>query len=310
MTDDEVKLSDLGDLIRLDEGGQGIVYRVGNRPGILVKKYLGPINGAELRNLVRRPSMMDEKRRELVLASSAWPLQIVVDNGNCVGMTMREAPGDFRSRIGTRDKHLELQFLAFRPKGRWANLILPDHVQRIALLRLYLLYAQALHRSDVILGDISLKNFFWSIRREPKIFALDCDSYLVNGRPPIMPPVETPDWQDPQLATGQPPTMDSDRYKLALMVLRVLLQQPQATPETVKANTDDHRTLGTAITALTERMTRQTARPRIEEWLRALSGRPTIALPRKPGPRTNNRTKPRPVNRPRIQLRHRRDDTT
>ncbi len=121
-------------------------------------------------------------------------------------------------------------------------------------------------------GDLSAKNVLWSLRPAPAVYVLDCDGASVhcgpdevpgetaagmpaaempaggvlarelldgaNGRPRAT----TPNWDDPALAPGAPPTRWSDRYMLGLTFLRVVgaahfpLQGPQRTAEHVNVD--------------------------------------------------------------------------
>ena len=67
----------------------------------------------------------------------------------------------------------------------------------------------------------------------PAVFAIDCDGFRLAGRPPAVRPADTAGWGDP--ACPREVTLDSDRYKLALVTVRVLLGNHTVTPEDVCA---------------------------------------------------------------------------
>src|SRR5690606_15661600 len=134
----------------------------------------------------------------------------------------------------------------------------------------------------VIVGDVSMKNFLWTLRDGPAIFALDCDGFRLNGHHPAVPQPQTPDWEDRTAVQGRA-TLESDRYKLALLVIRVLLADPYLTPADVTRRPELAGELGEALTGLVRRAAAERVRPPAEHWLRALDGRPTVTLS-PPGP--------------------------
>jgi hypothetical protein len=77
-----------------------------------------------------------------------------------------------------------------------------------------------------VVGDVSMRNLLWACEPEPSIFLLDCDGMRFAGESPAVPAAETLDWDDPSLGTD-PPNLNSDRYKLTLIVQRVLTVRPQ-----------------------------------------------------------------------------------
>jgi hypothetical protein len=303
----EVRLGDLGVRAEIADGGQGRVYELPARPGDLFKQYhphvLADLNAAELRRLIGRPAIMSPSDRQFVTESAAWPHALVVDGGRCVGFLMRQAPDRFSAAIGGRGKLLELQFLLHPVKPMWRALSLPTADQRRELAGMYMRFFQVLHRYDVIMGDVSMRNFLWTLREGPGIFALDCDGYRLNGHHPAVPQPQTPDWEDPSMAAGRA-TLDSDRYKLALLVIRVLLADPYLTPEQVLAEEGLRERLGAPLVPLVRRAAGSSGRPHPDHWLRALSGRPSVTLsrPADGGTRPPPSSAEPPKERPRVRL--------
>jgi hypothetical protein len=79
-------------------------------------------------------------------------------------------------------------------------------------------------------GDLSTKNVLWSLQRGPEVFVLDCDNCeRIDARPsgdPGLPGQRrrramTPNWEDPAVPPGGNPTLETDRYSLALIFLRL-----------------------------------------------------------------------------------------
>jgi len=190
----------------------------------------------------------------------AWPRRRVFDGDRLVGFVMPQAPRWFHTWIGGRSRPLELQFLLYPRRAMWPDLPLPDLGERAALAGRLVALFDVLHRNGLVVGDVSMKNFLWAI--PTAVFAVDCDGFQIVGRGPAVQPVETEGWQDPA-GSG---TLDSDRYKLALLVLRVLLFDHCATPDTAV-----DRLLGPDIVALAERARTPGARPDAGSWRRALA---------------------------------------
>lgn len=285
--DEPTELEELGALDKLADGGQGVVYRAARMPAELYKRYhdVSQLNVGELKRLIRRIHTAPSRgsARELVLASTAWPTGVVIEDGRHVGMMMPEAPAAFSTRLGGKTRLKELQFLIFEPKPMWREVGLPDADGRRALAREYARLFKALHDFEVIIGDVSPRNLLWTIEPEPAVYAIDCDGFRVNGYPPPTPQAQTPDWIDPGQRGGHA-TFESDRFKLALLVLRVLLTRPKVTPADVAADPAllgalDERTAGLAVRVANGE------RCHASEWLGALENRPMLtfeALPRTP----------------------------
>ncbi|GAA1674124.1 hypothetical protein GCM10009830_20610 [Glycomyces endophyticus] len=293
-------LDDLGELTVIGDGGQGVVKRTSRMPGVLYKQYHAreQLNVVELERLIRlvHTDMRPGPDRNLILSSAAWPSGVVLDGGVHCGLTMPEAPDHFTADIGEARKLRELQFLIFRKKAGWSNLRLPDETQRRALLLRYARLFKALHAIDVIIGDVSPRNLLWTIEPEPAVYMLDCDGCRIAGHLPPMPQAQTPDWADPDQEVGTA-TFDSDRFKLALLILRVLLVEPKITPVQVAANSEQLGRLGGPVAELAVRVA-DGERCRAEEWIGALENRPTLTFAPiqppapKPGPRREGPERP------------------
>ncbi|THV43277.1 hypothetical protein [Glycomyces buryatensis] len=286
--DEPTSLEELGQLTKLADGGQGTVHRAALMPGELYKRYHNPqeLNVAELKRLVRRvyAEPMPEHARELILHSTAWPTGVVLEQGKYTGMTMPEAASKFTAQIGGRSKLQELQYLIFGRKPIWGEgLVLPNPDQRRELVLGFVRLFKALHDVDIIIGDVSPRNFLWSVEPHPTVYALDCDGFRVNGYDPPTPQAQTPDWEDPDQETGRA-TFESDRFKLALLVIRVLLTEPKTTPKDVASDPVRRAQLGDRVAELAVRVA-DGERCHAVEWLHAFDNRPTLQFdPVKPPP--------------------------
>jgi DNA-binding helix-hairpin-helix protein with protein kinase domain len=293
--DEPTDLRELGALDKLADGGQGVVYRAARMPGELYKRYhdLSQWNVGELKRLIRRvhADPMPGAARERILAGTAWPTGVVLEDGEHVGMMMPEAPAHFTTIIGGSPRLKELQFLVFAPKPMWSEVRLPDADQRRELALGYVRLFKALHDGDIIVGDVSPRNLLWTLDPHPAVYAIDCDGFRVNGYPAAVPQAQTPDWVDTAQETGKA-GFDGDRFKLALLVLRVLLTEPKVTPADVAADPRRREAVGERVAALAARVAAG-ERCHAAEWLRALDDRPTITFDPVGVPPQRGRPEPR-----------------
>jgi hypothetical protein len=115
---------------------------------------------------------------------------------------------------------------------------------------------------------VSMRNLLWTLIGGPGVFAIDCDGFRVAGRPPAVRPADTAGWADP--ACPREVTLDTDRYKLALLTVRLLLGNHRVTPEEVRAKPLLRGRLGPALALLAARAAEPGRRPAAECWLGAL----------------------------------------
>jgi hypothetical protein len=260
----DVSLTDLTVAEKLAEGGQGTVFRLVD--GRLLKLYHAEVAvlAAELARLIQLPV------RELVDATTAWPSGRVFHRGRCVGLLMPEAPARFATRLAGRPRLLELQFLLYPKRAMWASLVLPDAADRRRLAAGYARLFDVLHRNEIVVGDVSMRNLLWTLSGGPGVYAIDCDGFRLVGRPPSVRPADTAGWVDP--ASPRAVTLDTDRYKLALLVVRLLLGNPTVTPADVAGKPLLLKDFGMAMAALAACADRPGARPPAAAWLAALTG--------------------------------------
>jgi hypothetical protein len=212
-----------------------------------------------LDDLVAWPSQIAGQLAARVRAAAAWPAATVVEpfgpgaerprsrepthvemSGDDrplrgAGVLLPRAPRRFavRHRDGTT-RLASLSYLTADPSHRAVayGLALPPPVspERLGLVYALARLLQAFEDATpaVSHGDLSTKNVLWSLQRGPEIFVLDCDNcerFWADGRPvadtgrrrPM-----TPNWEDPAVSAATNPTVESDRYSLALIFLRVV----------------------------------------------------------------------------------------
>ncbi|WP_150251109.1 hypothetical protein [Nocardiopsis deserti] len=217
----------------LGSGGQGTVHRVAGGPhtGLVYKHYT--LSGADpraLERLVLLPYDLTDTERDRLFALSCWPLARVVSGGFLTGFLMREIPERFVGHIKGGGTHLqELQYLIFEPKPIWGDIVPPDVHGRLELVRQYVSLFQLLHSRGLVVGDVSMSNLLWTASGGYGVFMLDCDGVRRSGERPVLPQADTESWNDPE-QPGTGADLETDRYKLALLVGRVLSCHKQVRP--------------------------------------------------------------------------------
>ncbi|MPZ80024.1 MAG: hypothetical protein GEV28_06330 [Actinophytocola sp.] len=270
----DMEIADLGVAEVVADGGQGAVFRLSRPAGVLLKLYHNDVDvlADELGRLIALPTGVGSADRALIRAMTAWPTGRVFHRGRCVGLLMQEAPARFATVLAGRWRLLELQFLLYPRRAMWDELVLPTDAERRWLTVRYLRLFQVLHRHDVLVGDVSMRNLLWTLTDGPGVFAIDCDGFRIAGRQPAVRPADTVGWADPAARWGEV-TPDTDRYKLALLTLRLLLGDHAVTPEDVRASGSLRATLGPVLAGLAEQAARPGMRPAADFWLGALTRR-------------------------------------
>jgi hypothetical protein len=307
---DEATLK-LGD--ELGSGGQGRVLRVLSHPGLVYKQYKVPgADPAALKLLVDMPAQMQQDERESLYTQTSWPLARVFNKGVLSGLLMQEIPGEFSGANSAGSMKLrELQYLVYPRKPMWGDIVPVAGVSaevRMEVVREFVTLVTTLHGKGLVIGDVSMSNVLWTDAGggTVSIFLIDCDGIRKLGARPVLPQAETLDWNDPlQPQTG--PDLDTDRYKVALLVGRVLTMSPyvrpgdplpfvKGVPEPIAARLMElwKKTTGSYGTRLAA-----------NQWLLALSSRQEILLPPLPPkrqvptlprkPLDGDPTAPRPV---------------
>lgn len=276
---------------RVGDGGQGEVFAVAGPGRLLYKSYREPhkVAGAELAALVALRQGLGVTDRDRLDRDTAWPLCRVVDGDRVTGFLMRRAPEAMTWRTARGGTLLtDLSYLLRPPKAAWQAVPQPDPAARYALVVAFVELLAWLHALGLVVGDVSQANVLWSLTPGPAAYLLDCDGVRLAGRYPVLAQADTPDWQDPKAPPGNA-TVDSDRYKAALVVGRVLAQDPYTSPGgpfTPLPGVLDERRLN-AVTALWQQAAGPCgSRPHLAQWRTALAGRETIKLAAaRPAPR-------------------------
>jgi len=273
----------------LGTGGQAWVYRVhGQQEPRAYKKYKNApaADPAALKTLIDLPDALQPSQRERLHEQAAWPLARVYSNGQLSGFLMREIPAQFFGPNAAGDRKLrELQFLLYPHKPMWGGIVPAGGVAsqtRIDVARECCALMTLFHGKALVVGDVSMRNVLWSGAdgQPAAIFLIDCDGIRHLGQAPVMAQFETPDWEDPnQMRSG--PDLDTDRYKLALLVGRVLSGKayirPGRDPLSLPPDLPDR--MGGRVEALWRQAARPYGqRPQASQWQQVLGNRDDIAV--------------------------------
>ncbi|WP_156744461.1 hypothetical protein [Mycobacterium sp. E740] len=233
MTAQVIQRAKLGELTRIGQGGQGMVYAAPNvktkfAASMVYKEYKShALAGIDFTALAEMPALVEDslsyKEAERLIALAAWPCALVENGGVPSGFVMPVIPAEFFIELttvkGVSSATAEFQHLLNHPSVLAARGISVDDAQRYALLREAASGLAFLHKHGVCVGDISPKNLLYSLTPREAVYLIDCDAMRINGVSALT-QVETPGWQVPggeELAT-----MYSDTYKLGLLALRLL----------------------------------------------------------------------------------------
>jgi DNA-binding helix-hairpin-helix protein with protein kinase domain len=264
---------------KLGEGGQGRVWKLSD--GQVLKEYFDPelIQERELYRLVSWRRGLAVQDRSLCDSMFAWPRRVVVRGGKAVGFLMRAVPNHFYcsfSIAGSEVHRLcEVQYLMFPRKASWTGVPVVDMPQRILIAKAAVAAVALLHRDGFVLGDISMTNVLWSNINGGAVFLIDCDGVRKLSYKPVVPQASTPDWDDP--LDPYRATISSDRYKLALLVGRILSNSYSWRPgdflPELGPRLNGVRTMSANMASASRHN-----RPSAHDWLAALSGRPVLRL--------------------------------
>ena len=275
---------------QLGSGGQGRVLRAeGHSTPLVFKQY--KVRGGDpqaLKILVDLPATLQPSERDQLHAQTAWPLARVFNKGKLSGLLMREIPSQFfGANVAGSLKLREIQYLVYPRKPAWGEIVPAGTASAKTRLKVASEFARllaVLHGRSLVAGDISVRNVLWAGSDEgAEIFVIDCDGIRKLGSRPVLPQVDTPDWNDPlQPPTG--PDVDTDRYKLALLVGRVLAIGKDLRPGApLQLVPDIPDRIAVRVSALWQRAAGpRGTRPDAVEWTMVLTNRDEIVLPPPP----------------------------
>ncbi|MFF8474196.1 hypothetical protein [Streptomyces sp. NPDC015414] len=280
-TDIELSHLQIGEVV--GSGGQGEVLEIAGTD-LLCKRYRNPsrTNGEALATLAAFRQRLTPWDRSFLDSVAAWPLCRVTREGRSVGFLMRRAPAplSWRTPQGTT-RLLELQYLIRPSKAGFRTVPQPTPMERRSLALACVRVVDWFHRRGVVLGDISHANVLWGLDPEPRVHFLDCDGFRPLGGVAVQSATDTPDWSDP-LTPASRHDFDSDAYKTALTIGRILTRTPYVTPgqrlDLVPGCLDEHQE-AVIRKLFTEAAGDRRTRPVLSEWLHVLRDRDSDARP-------------------------------
>lgn len=219
---------------QLGRGGQAVVIdlpdlKLPDVEGSLVyKKYREPHTElSSLRRIVRTRNDLDLAARKRLDAVTVWPVRVVEENGEALGIVMLKIPAAYFDRVTLRGtgttKHVlrEVQNL-FIPPDRAVELGRPRPTaeQRLRICRDFAGVLAFMHDAlEVVFGDVNAMNELYRLDDTPMVMFLDCDGVRPKGEKAAVKQLNSPDWVPPE---DQLLSRASDLYKLGLFVLRCL----------------------------------------------------------------------------------------
>ncbi|MEX3741932.1 hypothetical protein [Mycolicibacterium porcinum] len=266
-------------LVKISQGGQGVVYKAPQvsipfAKSMVYKEYKhAALAALDVNALKAMPAFLEalpygEGARLISIA--AWPCRVVEDNGKATGFVMPTIPDEFFTTFwtvkGPSTIAAEFQHLLNEPHvlaRSFGGQVVFDR-QRYGLLRSLVSALTFLHGHGICVGDLSPKNLLFALSSRPEIYFIDCDAMRVNGVS-LTTQLETPGWEVP--AGEEKATTFSDRYKLGLLALRLIVGSQDATnPARLPASV--HPSLRQVIA---DTLTRPaTDRPTLSTWDSAL----------------------------------------
>jgi hypothetical protein len=255
----------------LGGGGQGKVWavekRLVNRKWPVAYKEYKPDSQGQLRidALERMVAFLPERPLPVgqwLAEHAAWPAALVTEGSQVRGFLMRQIPDEFFITLPSGDrKAAGFEFLL--NSLSYVNMMVGNVTPRqvFGLLLSFADILERLHGLGVVAGDLSPKNLLFSLSGpRPSCFLIDCDAMGLRGDW-VLKPVQTPGWQLPD---GEAPeTPEGDRYKFALLAVRLFLHEQHGKDAAALRRMDG------AVADLAERGLSRTPtdRPALSDWL-------------------------------------------
>jgi len=199
----------------LASGGEGQVFPLAARPGVLVKQYHPDVlqkRGTELR---AKTEAMIEMRESFDQPCLSWPRMSVFDaKGQWIGYAMRRAQGKPMTHMA-HAKAYHKHFPAL------------DRIQIAAYMLSLVQAVRSLHQVGIFIGDYNFSNVLCAPGSD-QVTLIDCDSYQVQRGGRTYPcPVGSPD-MTPLEHHGKAfeqivRTEHSERFSLAIMLFKCLM---------------------------------------------------------------------------------------
>ncbi|GAA2603569.1 SAV_2336 N-terminal domain-related protein [Actinomadura fulvescens] len=278
--DSDLRLQDLDLGERLGMGGMSTLYSmIRLSDEMLYKEYRGQTTETDadaVGRLVSFPATLGPDLRELLLSQTAWPVARVMDGDRLAGVVVPRAPERFYGRFGPRGadsvRVRDLSYLLYQRRTTWGESETPpDAADRIEIVRRIAALFGLLHEHSLVVGDVSPTGVLWCAS-PMSVYLLDCDGMRFAGAPLGRAALETVDWDDP-LGLDETASLDSDRYKLALLITRVLARSAHVRPGQAFEFVEGvpPRIAANVSNLFTRAAGPRGTRPTASEWVQALS---------------------------------------
>lgn len=201
-------------------GGQGGVFTLPDRPGMLLKKYHDwvTVNPDGLVALVEWMAGLPARSQRVLRRLTSWPTEVVDCGNGHWGILIRRADVRFFHRVEGEMIPRDLSWAFCADAANFAGLEPAAPHVAVTLVYQWACVLDVMHANGLAYGDLSAGNILWSGSRRPEILVLDCDSAHLLGSPRALADAQTPLWDCPWKGVDD---IDRDRYKLALAFLRL-----------------------------------------------------------------------------------------
>jgi uncharacterized protein YegL len=278
----------------LGAGARGRVFELISNPGFVYKEYISPnVNGDALADLILLRNIFSEAERRILSSSASWPIARVARGEGIIGCIMPKIPDEFTVPLLAGARPAYLTYLCYPSRPAWGNIKLPSVPERMEISTRILDLFDFLQQHSLVVGDVSAQNLLWTCNPAPRILLLGCDGIRKRGASSALPEGQTPNWHDP-LLVSRSPDFDSDNYKAALIVGRILSQDPHVRPgEPLNILEGVPRAVAREVADCFAGAARPPGgRPVIREWKEALGARDEIRIIPPPLPEHGHRILP------------------
>ncbi|MCD2193611.1 hypothetical protein LQ327_09480 [Actinomycetospora endophytica] len=235
----EIRRSELGELgDELGRGGQARVValsqlRLPDVPGPLVFKEYKPGHAPAhgLTGIVALRNTLTPARRAALDACTVWPVRVVRDGPEIVGVVMPLIGDGFlqqralpSGRVERAPREVQNLFVDPDLATRIGMPLMPLEA-RLTVCRDLAAALAVLHDLGVVFGDINAKNALFRRANAASVLLVDTDAVRVRGSSAVVRQLNSPDWEPPE---GEILSQATDVYKFGLFLLRTLSPSAQA----------------------------------------------------------------------------------
>lgn len=223
------EVGDLTEPLSTGAGQSMSIAPLASHPAFLLKTYRTPGGTAQAARLDRLVQLAEKDTDDarVLRQRTSWPVARVRDAGqDCVACVIPRAPERFRvsarpaGQVGTvaPARYLEIDLLA-QPAESLARrgLPVPAGPQRLTVARRVVDVAASLERLRLVYSDWSYSNAFWT-GHDWSVFLIDVDGCAEGSGVNIC----QPNWEDPLTPRHRPADTYVERYRVGLLVSRIL----------------------------------------------------------------------------------------